>query len=95
MNISISLRLIDIFSDFFSIEFGKKILAVLDRKALVQLVHSPHFDHPLANDIVQDMATKGVVIRNKVQMIASDTDPMENLPLTFSRHPPVPLEERR
>ena len=79
MNISISFCLIDIFSDFFGIELGKKILAVLDRETLVQLVHSPYFDHPLADDIVQDMATKGVVIRNKVQVIASHADPMKNL----------------
>ena len=73
------LRPIDIFPHFFSIEFGEKILAVLDRKALVQLVHSPHFDHPLGDDIVQDVAAKGMVIGNKVQMVASYADPMENL----------------
>lgn len=79
MNISISLRLIDIFSDFFGVKFGEKILAVLDRKALVQLVHSPHFDHPLGDDIVKYVVTKGMVIGNKVQMVASYADPMENL----------------
>ena len=68
----------NIFFHFIKIELGKKVFAILDWETLIQLIYGSQLHDPLFYNKIQYVTTKGMVVRNKVKMVARHTDTVEN-----------------